>query len=68
MVSIKTTRESNIITVLTESEATKRALLAIKEIQITDQQPLAVQADLISLEPFGTDETSWKYIYTGHKQ
>ncbi|KAG0411699.1 hypothetical protein HPB47_011181 [Ixodes persulcatus] len=44
MVSIKTTKESNTITVLTESETTKRALLAIKEIQITDQQPLAVQA------------------------
>ncbi|KAG0435264.1 hypothetical protein HPB47_018590 [Ixodes persulcatus] len=44
MVSIKTTKESNTITVLTESETTKWALLAIKEIQITDQQPLAVQA------------------------
>ncbi|KAG0432421.1 hypothetical protein HPB47_020859 [Ixodes persulcatus] len=44
IVSIKTTKESNTITVLTEYETTKRALLAIKEIQITDQQPLAVQA------------------------
>ncbi|CAN7939425.1 unnamed protein product, partial [Ixodes hexagonus] len=44
MVSIKTTKESNTITVLTESEATNRALLGIKEIQITEQQPLPVQA------------------------
>ncbi|CAN7951287.1 unnamed protein product [Ixodes pacificus] len=67
MVSINTTKASNTITVLTESEATKRALLGLKEIQITDQQPLAVQAELISLEPFGTDETSCKYIHTGHE-
>ncbi|CAN7984636.1 unnamed protein product [Ixodes hexagonus] len=44
MVSIKTTKESNTTTVLTESEAINRALLGIKEIQITEQQPLPVQA------------------------
>ncbi|CAN8004935.1 unnamed protein product [Ixodes hexagonus] len=78
MVSIKTTKESNTITVLTESEATNRALLGIKEIQITEQQPLPVQAyevvgepasspsrDPTSLGPFGTGEMSWKYIHTG---
>ncbi|CAN7938981.1 unnamed protein product [Ixodes hexagonus] len=69
MVSIKTTKESNTITVLTESEATNRALLSIKEIQITEQQPLPVQAyeaGPASVGPFGTGETSWKYIHTGH--
>ncbi|CAN7939354.1 unnamed protein product [Ixodes hexagonus] len=65
MVSIETTKESNTITVLTEFEATNRALLGIKEIQITVQQPLPGRRDPTSLGPFGTGETSWKYIHTG---
>lgn len=43
-VSIKTTKETNTITVMVNSEATAQTLLGITEIHIAGKPPLPIQA------------------------